>query len=522
MAFFMLVALVLALLAPALLLHTTTTNTGGARARPAGALAPPSLMQNLLYNGPSYNWGLAPPLTTKRRRRYNLPPGNLGLRVIGQTFSLLRALRSNTDDEWFRAQISKYGPVSKMSVLGSPTVLLAGPAANRFMFHNEGFLLTQASALRSLVRRSILTLTGDELKQVRGAMQAYLRPEMVRRHLCKIDGEVRRHIDLNWVGRNTVRVLPLARKLSLGIICSVVFGQDGVSVTEALAADFATLGNAILSLPVKIPFTRFSKGMSASARIRKVITNIARKREASLTLQEGDIASSADFITYMLILRSQGAHSLTLEDIVDNAIAIIIGARETTYVLITFMMWYLAKQQNILLKITKEQDEIARNKRPGDALTWDDIAKMKYTWKVAQETLRTVPPVFGSFRTATKDIEYNGYHIPKGWKVLMAQSVTHLEDQLFHEPRKFDPSRFENHASIPPYCFIPFGGGPRMCPGNEFARAETMVAMHYLVRQFRWKMCYKDEIYKRDPKPMPIFELPVELTLRSPDANADA
>jgi cytochrome P450 len=64
-----------------------------------------------------------------------------------------------------------------------------------------------------------------------------------------------------------------------------------------------------------------------------------------------------------------------------------------------------------------EQDEIASNKKPKDALTWDDVARMKYTWKVAMETLRIVPPVFGSFRTATQDIEYQGYHIPKGWKV---------------------------------------------------------------------------------------------------------
>ncbi|GJN27953.1 hypothetical protein PR202_gb16021 [Eleusine coracana subsp. coracana] len=58
--------------------------------------------------------------TTKHSRRYCLPPGDLGFPVMGQTFSLLGALRSNTDDQWFRARINKYGPVSKMSVLGSP------------------------------------------------------------------------------------------------------------------------------------------------------------------------------------------------------------------------------------------------------------------------------------------------------------------------------------------------------------------------------------------------------------------
>ena len=43
---------------------------------------------------------------------------------------------------------------------------------------------------------------------------------------------------------------------------------------------------------------------------------------------------------------------------------------------------------------------------------------MKFTWRAAQEMLRLVPPIFGTFRTALKDIEFNGYLIPKGWKVL--------------------------------------------------------------------------------------------------------
>jgi cytochrome P450 len=148
-------------------------------------------------------------LLTKKHRSYssyNLPPGDFGIPVVGQTFSLLRSLRSNTDDQWFRARVKKYGPVSKMSVLGSPTVLLAGPAANHFIFTNESLALTQTRALRALLGRSILTLSGDELKQVRSAVQGYLRPEMVRRYVGKMDHEVRRQIKLHWVCHDTVTV----------------------------------------------------------------------------------------------------------------------------------------------------------------------------------------------------------------------------------------------------------------------------------------------------------------------------
>ncbi|KAJ1275365.1 hypothetical protein BS78_05G129900 [Paspalum vaginatum] len=452
---------------------------------------------------------------------YNLPPGNLGIPVIGQTFSLLQALRTNTDHQWFRTRINEYGLVSKMSVLGSPTVLLAGPAANHFIFASEDLILTQTRALRSLLRRSILTLTGDELKQVRSAVQGYLRPEMVRRYVHKMDEEVRRQIKLNWVGRDTVTVLPMARNLTLAVICSVVFGEDAAAMVEAHGSDFQLLGDAILSFPVNIPFTRFGKGMKASANIRKAMRRIVQRREESL-LHQGFVVSSTDFITYMLVLRSKRVHSLTSEDIVDNVMGIIIGAHGTTSALITFMIRQLANEPDVLARITEEQDHIADSKGTGNALTWEDVSRMKYTWRVAMETLRIAPPVFGSFRTATKDIQYQGYQIPKGWKVFAAQSITHLDSRFFNEPTKFNPCRFENRSSIPPYSFLPFGGGPRMCPGTEFTRVESMVVMHYIVRQFRWRLRHKDEPCMKDPKPTPIFGLPVQLELRNPSTNLGA
>jgi len=66
---------------------------------------------------------------------------------------------------------------------------------------------------------------------------------------------------------------------------------------------------------------------------------------------------------------------------------------------------------------TAEQEEVAKSKATGELLTWDDLARMKYTWRVALECLRMFPPVFNSFRKVLEDLEYKGYLIPKGWQV---------------------------------------------------------------------------------------------------------
>lgn len=162
-----------------------------------------------------------------------------------------------------------------------------------------------------------------------------------------------------------------------------------------------------------------------------------------------------------------------------------------------------------------EHEEVANGKGDGEALTWEDLSKMKFTWRVAQETLRVVPPIFGNFRTATRDIEFEGYTIPKGWQVFWTAPVTHMDAALFPDPGKFDPSRFENQSAAPPCSFVAFGAGPRICVGMEFARIETLVTMYHLVRRFRWRLCCKEDTFARDPMPTPLHGLPVGIEQRT-------
>ena len=70
-----------------------------------------------------------------------------------------------------------------------------------------------------------------------------------------------------------------------------------------------------------------------------------------------------------------------------------------------------------MVSSSAEHEEIAKTKVSGELLNWDDLAKMKHTWKAAMETMRIIPPIFGGFRKVLKDFEYGGYLIPKGWQV---------------------------------------------------------------------------------------------------------
>ena len=64
-----------------------------------------------------------------------------------------------------------------------------------------------------------------------------------------------------------------------------------------------------------------------------------------------------------------------------------------------------------------ENKEIAASKAPGELLNWGDIQKMKLSWRVVQESMRLVPAAQGSFRVAQEDMSFDGFRIPKSWKV---------------------------------------------------------------------------------------------------------
>ncbi|XP_042962683.1 beta-amyrin 28-monooxygenase-like [Carya illinoinensis] len=113
-------------------------------------------------------------------------------------------------------------------------------------------------------------------------------------------------------------------------------------------------------------------------------------------------------------------------------------------------------------------------------------------------------------RTNGDSFTFNGFSIPKGWKLYWSANSTHKNPDYFPEPQKFDPSRFEGRGPAP-YVYVPFGGGPRMCPGKEYARFEILVFIHHLVKRFKWDKLIPDEKIVVDPMPIPAKGLPVRL-----------
>lgn len=451
-------------------------------------------------------------LRRKRKPSKRVPPGSLGIPVVGQSLGLLRAMRANTAEKWVQERINKYGPISKLSLFGKPTVLIHGQPANKFIFSGGGNAIAnqQTQSIKMILGdRNLLELTGEDHSRVRGALVPFLKPESLKRYVGKMDEEVRKHLEMHWQGKQQIKVLPLMKTLTFNIICSLLFGVEHGKQRDQFLDSFQEMIEGMWSVPINVPFTRYNRSLRASARIQNILKEIVQKKK--IELKQNAASARQDLISFLLgMVDEDGKQVMSEKEIFHNIKLVMVAGHDTSAVLITFIIRLLANEPAIHAAVLQEQEEIAKGKLSGEALTWEDLSKMKYTWRVAMETLRMFPPIFGGFRKAATDIEYDGYLIPKGWQIFWVTAMTHMDKNIFPEPSKIDPSRFENQASVPPYCFIPFGGGARICPGYEFSRLETLVAIHYLVTRFSWKLC-SDNFFSRDPMPVPTQGLLVQI-----------
>ncbi|KAI3414713.1 uncharacterized protein J3R85_015880 [Psidium guajava] len=444
----------------------------------------------------------------------NLPPGSLGWPVLGESLEFFRANRGGNQGKFIRDRIVKYGsPVFKTSLFGEQMVVLCGPAGNKFLFSNEGkkVALWWPSSVRRLIGTSLITKVGDEGRSDRKMLMSFFNPEVLMRFVATMDEVTQHHLRTQWQGKSQVEAYPTLKLYTFELACRLFMSITDPQVVARLANHFRVFLKGVISLPLNFPGTRFHRARRATDSIRKELRALVRQRREEL--EKGSARPSQDIMSHLLANGDENGKLMPEAEIINNMLDLLFAGHDTSSSTLMLLLKYLTELPHVLDKILAEQREIAASKAPGELLQWDDLQRMKYSWNVICEVMRMTPPVTGTFREALVDFTYEGYTIPKGWKLFWSAALTH-EDPNFH-PRaaSFDASRFDGSGPAP-YSYVPFGGGPRMCLGKEFARVEMLVFLHNLVNGLDWDLVIPHEKIIYDPMPTPVEGLPIRLRPR--------
>ncbi|KAL6291205.1 hypothetical protein ACE6H2_008715 [Prunus campanulata] len=349
-----------------------------------------------------------------------LPPGSFGLPLIGESISFIRAQKQDKTDEWIQTRIRKYGPVFKTSLMGDKTVVLTGQAGNRFVFSgsDNGIAGNQVeTASKILGKHSIFELSESRHKLVRSGLMSFLKPESIQRFVGEMDSLVQQQLFKELNGKDLVQMVGLMKKITFKVTCSLLFGLPEGQEKDALLEDFAIATKGLWAIPLNIPGTIFYKAMQARGRISKILINLMQNRRVE---EDKNTSQKNDIISVFLHLRDEAGEPLQVEEILDNLITLVVASHDTTTILLGLILRHLSTDAKTFGEVLEEQKEVAKAvKASGDEgrLTWSEIQMMKHTWRVAQELMRLTPPVFGNFKCASRDTSFDGFHIPKGWKV---------------------------------------------------------------------------------------------------------
>ncbi|XP_042022504.1 beta-amyrin 6-beta-monooxygenase-like [Salvia splendens] len=439
----------------------------------------------------------------------NLPPGSKGWPMVGENmeFALLGP------QKFVKDRMSKYSPeVFQTSLLGEKMAIFCGAQGNKFLFTNENKLLT--SWWPQSMKKALLfpEFIESDLKEVSALKRSFhhdiLKPEALKQYIPVMDELARDHLDNEWKANSVVKVLPTSKKYTFDLACRLFLSVVDPMHIKKLSDPFTLVTNGMFSVPIDLPGTAYNGAIKGGKMVRGELMRIIKERREELRgKHEGE---ERDLLSKMLLVTDEDGKFLSEMEISNNIIGLLVASFETTSSAVTAVMNYLAEYPHIYDGVFKEQMAIAETKGCDELLTWEDIEKMKYSWNVARESLRLTPPAQGAFRETTTDFTYAGFTIPKGWKTFWTVHSSHKNPKYFPEPEKFDPSRFEGSGPAP-YTFVPFGGGPRMCPGKEYARLEVLVFMHNVVRRFKMEKAIPNEKMVFYASPTPVHGLPVHL-----------
>ncbi|MCP3819387.1 cytochrome P450 [Streptomyces sp. A3M-1-3] len=297
----------------------------------------------------------------------------------------------------------------------------------------------------------------------------------------------------DWHGGQVVDVLAEIQRITMSTLMETMFADEmPLPVQRRAIADLSTIfGGSFLHGIVPnwlawLPGLRKRMIVRAADRLRGDLAVIISGRRADGT-DHGDLLSA--------LLASGGGtdrettrrppHSgFTEAEIGDQAMALLGAGTDTTAATLAWALHLLAQHPDIQRRLHTEVDDVLSG---GPALL-NHLPELPLTGRIVTETLRLFPPAWLVPRVVAVDTVLGCHRLPAGTTVFYSPYAIHHRGDLYENPQRFDPDRWDDsrRPQPPRHTYLPFGGGTRKCIGDQFALREAVLALATLTA--RWHL----------------------------------
>jgi cytochrome P450 len=375
------------------------------------------------------------------------------------------------------------GGVVQMHIpFAGPTYLVTDPDAIDVVLVKRAAAFHKDFSTRFLTRltgNGLLTSEGKFWRRQRGLAQpAFHHKRLVsygdtmvrlsREHAARLDGSID-------VGHEMMT-------LTLAIVAETLFGADvsaeahsvGAALDEVMRYYLGVANTGIL-LPLSWPTPATRRFLRAVAAIDEVVFRLideAKRRG------EGE---RPDLLSMLLAARDEDGQAMDERQLRDEVVTLFLAGHETTALTLTWSLFLLSTNPAARARAVAEVDAVLGD-RPA---TLDDLPKLRFVDAIVAESMRLYPPAWMIGREAQEDIELAGFPIAAKSQVYLSPWLMHRDARFFDEPLAFRPERWESGEllrTLPRFAYFPFGGGPRICIGNSFAKMEANLALATLLQ----------------------------------------
>ena len=325
------------------------------------------------------------------------------------------------------------------------------------------------NTFRPVIGDGIFSSEGDFHRQQRKLMAPPFQPRHIASY-AGIMGHYGEHIQQTWPDGSSIDVNQQMTNLTMSIIGKALFDADVFTETDELGAamtvatEYVThASSTLLPAPYSWPTLRNQRTHKAIQVLRSRIQRFIDERRDHPTERN-------DFLSILLQARDEDGHPMSDEQLMAECLTLFGAGHETTATALAWTWYLLCQHPESYQQAQQEIDHVLQGRTP----TYADLAHLPYCLQAFKEAMRLYPPAYALSRRALRDVEIDGYRVPKGRVVLLAPYTLHRREEYFPQAERFDPERFapEREKQLPRYAYVPFGAGPRICIGQYFAMME--------------------------------------------------
>jgi cytochrome P450 len=392
---------------------------------------------------------------------------------------------------FFTSLARTYGDIVTYRMGGEQVFLVSDPHLIKdiLVTHNRKFMKGRGlQRAKRLLGEGLLTSEGEHHLRQRRLMQPAF-------HRDRIAGYGRTMVSYadrlrnRWQQGATIDVAQEMMGLTLSIVGKTLFDADvegqAKEVREALKGVMESFWMMMLpfaDLIEQLPFPRMRRVRASRERLDAIIYGLIAERRASGR-------DHGDLLSMLLSARDEesapsAGGGMTDTQVRDEAMTIFLAGHETTANALTWTWYLLSGAPDVESRMYQELDRVLMGRLP----TVADIPSLSCVERIVTETMRLYPPAWIVGRRALEPYAIGPYVAPARSLVLLSPWVVHRDARWFPDPERFDPDRWTPafKAAMPPFAYVPFGGGPRRCIGESFAWMELVLVAATIAQ--RWKL----------------------------------